>query len=182
MGHSTNQQLERNIRLLRGALYAPKGQRLNGMPHTQTVEAPAPADLDLLDYLATVERDLSLADYTPAPAEPPTGGAPALDDYLAAVAVDHGLDLERERTIRTNAHLLAQTILLGDRHAVCKRQCPQCRCWSLMWDRAAEMDEAGARCTNADCRDEDGRPSRWSLYQLAEDEHLERERRQAHAN
>lgn len=59
---------------------------------------------------------------------------------------------------------LQHAVAAGQVTAVRRESCPSCACWSLVWDAARQR----AVCAVRLCTDDRGRPSVWTLAQLAE--------------
>lgn len=58
---------------------------------------------------------------------------------------------------------LENRLMAGDLDAIRPHRCLNCRCWSLQWYRELRV----AVCVNLRCSGEDGRPSRFTLQQIA---------------
>ena len=154
------------LRALQQELAQPIARRGDGQPGRATaVHGPAPLDLGLMDYLdrhvaeaATVTRQLA----------PDAGQAPRTAEVYAWME-EQTAHLDAERALVRDAmvyrHNLALAIAAGDDAVVRREPCPGCGCWGTTWNAATRR----AMCPVRSCTDKRGRPSTWSLAQLAEE-------------
>ncbi|MGY0065148.1 hypothetical protein ACWY4P_53505 (plasmid) [Streptomyces sp. LZ34] len=132
--------------------------------------APTPTpheliNLDILDHLTKSTREI--VEYTrevvPDASPPPTvaGGI-----YGWMVKLTPHVDIKRQMTRDAIIHRqsLEHALVMGDKDVIRYEECPGCTCWSLFWRR----DEDQAACVNRYCAERLGRPSLWTLQQIAE--------------
>lgn len=147
----------------------PAARPSSGTPRRATrVHAPAPVDLDLLDYVdgcAAELRDHTLehggrCDDMPVPPPPadrsglydwahehtPVDGQPVLDAIVWRHTVEHTLRLDP-----------------ADHRMIREQSCPTCGCWGLSWSR----EYRAVVCINRRCTTTEGVPVTWTLQQLA---------------
>lgn len=134
-----------------------------GAGRTRPVHAPAPLDLGVIDYFAqsvneVIEHGLALA-----PEAPPAPHDARVYAWFEA-ATPH---LDAEDSLAADSmlahHALKHAIKAGDETIIRRISCPRCGCWGLFWQAARQI----AACTNHYCTSETGRPSTWTLAQLA---------------
>jgi hypothetical protein len=154
------------LRLLKTE-YATPGLRQPG-PRTRSAPQPrpsTPADLGIIDHVAQTVREIVTHTYAVAP---DAGPAPADDAAKYDWMRQHTSNLAAEQQMARDAmlarHSLEHALAAGDETVIRREACPRCRCWGLFWRAAGQR----AFCANSTCTDPSGRPSVWTLRQLAE--------------
>jgi len=154
------------LRLLKQE-YATPGLRQPG-PRTRSAPHPppsAPADLAIIDHVRQAAREI--VTYTQSVA-PDAGPAPADDaDKYEWCRRETASLAPQQRMVRDAMlirHGLEHALEAGDEAVIRQEACPRCRCWGLFWRAVQQV----AFCANATCTDRRGRPSLWTLRQIAE--------------
>lgn len=140
---------------------------------SRPVVAPAPLDLDVIDYMAAaateVEQHTRAAEWSR-----PAGPVPADVTRVYDWARDHTADHAPEQQAVLEAIIYRQglelALRMGDTTVIRKHPCPQCRCWGLVWSPAAQK----ATCVNQYCVDSGEISRTWSLARLAQ-QHIARQ-------
>jgi len=155
------------LRLLVNEFTTPRrtgGAAESPVPRQLPTQPSTPVDLGMLDY---VQRQIGeIIDHT-RQAAPDAGPPPAdvVDSYRWMR--DHTAHAAPEQRLARDAmmerHSLEHALAMGDTSVIRRITCPRCHCWSLFWQSARRV----AACVNRRCLDR-GRPSLWTLRQLAE--------------
>ena len=155
----------RRLRTLHDELLEPPRRPTDGMPRPTAVTAPAPINLDALDYIEAAAHEVIARTYT---AVPTAGPAPRTPEAVYAWAEQATAHLDAERRKQHEALVVRQgfehAIRAGNEAVVRREPCPRCYCWGLFWSHHAKI----ATCVNKRCATKTGRASRWTLQQLAE--------------
>lgn len=155
---------ERRMRLIRNE-FTTRARSTDPGPRTRAPHSPSPIDLDILDHVTRSVAEI--VTHTRAVA-PDAGPAPADAAKVYAWMRDHTahLDETRQRVRDTLVfrQSLEHAVRMGDEKAIRRERCPGCECWGLFWRAAAKR----AVCVNRYCVDDMGRPSVWTLAQLAQ--------------
>lgn len=164
MGGDSSTTAARRLRTLTEQL-TPATRPADGMPRPTRVHAPAPINLDVLDYIEAAAHEIIAHTYT---AVPTAGPAPREVGAVYAWAEQATAHLETERQQIHEALVVRQSLehalRAGNSTVVRREPCPACSCWGLFWSRGAQL----ATCVNKRCATTTGRASRWTLQQLAE--------------
>ncbi|NUQ95828.1 MAG: hypothetical protein HOY79_04465 [Streptomyces sp.] len=123
----------------------------------------APLNLALVDYLeATADQVIShTRKVTPNP-EPLPLNLDGLYDWYVRNTLGAAEADRRHRDTLIELHALEHALRLGDFDAVRPHPCPACGSWGVFWDPAGNR----ARCSDRDCRDDEGLASTWTPAQL----------------
>lgn len=174
MGESTDAATTRaRMRVLQNEFLVPTHSPRDGQPRARSTKAQAPVDVRIVDHmaasLAEIITDAEIVAHT-RPVDAPPGHATAQDDDVYGWAIDqigHAEHIEpaRQQYLDTVIYRqgLEHAVLMGNDLAIRRHACPQCGCWGLFWRAAAR----NAGCVNRRCTDPHGRPTSWSLHQLA---------------
>lgn len=153
------------LRLLTAEFTTPTSSRRTHGRRAPTPAPREPVNLEILDHVTKSAREI--VDYTrqavPEASPPP---ATAEDIYNWMVRLTPHLDVERQmaRDAIIHRQSLEHALAMGDKDVIRRETCPSCCCWSLFWRRGEEQ----AACVNRHCTDQLGRPSLWTLKQIAE--------------
>lgn len=168
------------MRLIRSEQLTPT-RRPSTQPaaRTRAAHSPAPVDLDTLDYLTATVDEVITTTYA---ANPAAGPAPADTDELYTWYAEHTTDVTGGQRRALDAMIWRQSLehalRLDDervvRTVIRPHACERCDRWGLFWD----AKEWRIKCTYNKCVDDQGRPTRWTLAQLAE-QHVARIPRRA---
>ncbi|MFJ1993030.1 hypothetical protein [Streptomyces asiaticus] len=154
------------LRLLRDEFTTPVVRRdLSPPSRSPHGPPPAPANLDILDYMAACRDEVIEHTRTTAPA---AGPAPTEPAAVYEWMHQHTAHLAPEQRMVRDAMVLRQglehALAMGDEDAIRWEACPRCACWGLFW----REEEKRVFCANSKCEDRRGQPSMWTLAQLAE--------------
>ncbi|CAM5493301.1 MULTISPECIES: hypothetical protein [Streptomyces] len=162
MGDDETGTAKARLRLLRQEFTTPRAHRDPG-PRTAPTSRP-PADLGIIDHMAAAVREV--IDHTRAVA-PTAGPAPtdaAVYDWMQEHTAHLGAEQQTARDAMVIRHSFEHALAAGDADIIRWETCPRCACWGLFW----QTPTTRAACANSKCVDAKGRPSVWTLAQLAE--------------
>lgn len=157
------------LRLIDKYFLAPGGGGPRAERTARATEPAAALRLDVYDHLrGSVDEAAELAKSLCDGAEPYEPRPAKLEDTYQWL-VEETSHLDQRRQMARDAVIYRQglqhAILMGDADIICRHPCPDCVTWGLVWDRHREQ----VVCRNHHCADDDGRPTTWTLKQLAED-------------
>lgn len=164
------------LRLIRQHFLAPGTGGPTAERTARATEPAAAMRLAIYDHMRdTVDEATSLAAEL-CDGTRPNQPRPAATEDVYQWLVNQTAHLDEARQRARDAVIYRQNlqhaILMGDIDVVRPHPCPGCATWGLMWDGDT------VRCTNQHCADDDGRPTTWTLAQIAE-RHVERKTRRA---
>jgi hypothetical protein len=162
MGRDTAAAAASALRLLNSPELRHPPKAAPGLRRATTTTAPAPLDLALVDYLeATIHQ---VVDHTRQvnPNPEPLPDVDGLYDWYTRNTLGADEADRRYRDTLIELHALEHALRLGDFDAVRPHPCPACGSWGLFWDREGNR----ARCSDRDCRDDDGLASSWTPARL----------------
>ena len=166
VAHTDTTTAAAGLRALQNDLTQPR-TRSAGTPgrSATTVHPAAPIDLGLLDH---IERHAGEVRAWTREVAPAAGPAPREADELYAWMGEHTASLDegiaRVRDAMLHRHKLSHALAAGNEKVIRRESCPGCGCWGLVWRATTRR----AVCPVRSCRDARGRPSSWTVQQLAE--------------
>ncbi|MFD8384281.1 hypothetical protein ACFV2X_38165 [Streptomyces sp. NPDC059679] len=154
------------LRLLAAEFTTPRATRRAAAGRRTPTTAPRePINLDILDHLTKSTREI--VDYTREvvpDADPPPATAEGIYGWMVKLTPHLDVDRQMVRDAIIHRQALEHAIAMGDKDVIRYEECPGCTCWSLFW----RYGEDQAACVNRYCADQLGRPSLWTLQQIAE--------------
>ena len=164
MGHHTAAAAGTALRVLNSPELRPPPVQAPTQRRTTATTPPAPHNNGLLDYVTSHVDEVVTHTRQIAPdAEPFPLDVEDLYHWYERNTIGAA---EADRLYRDHLmerHALEHAIALGDFDAVRPHTCPTCGSWGLFWDNPGKR----ARCSDRDCRTEDGTASSFSLARLA---------------
>ena len=153
------------LRLLAAEFTTPRTTRRAPARRAPATAPSEPINLDILDHMMKAAREI--IDYTREvvpDASPPPAAAEGI--YRWMVKLTPHLDAERQmvRDAIIHRQALEHALAMNDEDVIRYEECPGCTCWSLFW----RADDEQAACVNRYCAAQLGRPSVWTLQQIAE--------------
>jgi hypothetical protein len=122
----------------------------------------------ILDHMLATRDEIVEHARAVIPAEQIRRPAPREIDAFYEWLGELATGLDENARLATDAilyrHALEHALRERDGSVIQPHRCLNCRCFSLMWQAALQA----AVCTNLRCADEDGRPSQFTLGQIAE--------------
>lgn len=171
-GHSTTTTAATRMRLIRTDQLASTSSRRSDEPsgRTRSTHAPTPVNLATVDYLTAAVDEVVTATRA---ANPDAGPPPADRAEIYTWMRQHtaGADQTRQQVIAALElrQSLQHALRLGDdrdlKAIIRTAPCPRCRTWGRQWDARSQR----VVCLNLRCVDDKGRPSSWTLQQVAEE-------------
>lgn len=168
-GDSYSTTAARRLRTLRVEHLVPAARPSSSTRRATQVHAPAPIDLDALDYIVASAHEIVAHTYTAVPTAGPAPRTPeALYAWSEEVTAHLPAEKQQVRDALTLRQSLEHSLHAGDIAPVTAmvryESCPTCRCWGLMWSRTDWL----VLCSNRRCHDTVGLPTHWTLQQIAE--------------
>lgn len=157
------------VRELSASQTAPRSRSYIQVAHHSgpAVSSP-PTHLGIVDHVVASRQEIVAHVHAAVPAEELARPVPQVQADVYTWFDEHTVMMDARAQRVAEAIMVRQAleaaILAGDLDVVRPYRCQNCRCWSLFWKPALRA----AVCLNRRCVDEDDRPSRFTLQQLAE--------------
>lgn len=155
----------RRLTALQDDMRQPHSRPADGQPAAgPAAHSPSLVNLGVLEQMERAYREVVEETRLVAPQAGPAPHGPGvygwMEDYTAGLADQRA----QVRAAMVYRHSLQHALAAGRVLVIRRESCPACGCWSLIWDKDRQRAACGVRL----CVDERGRPSVWTLAQLAE--------------
>lgn len=131
-------------------------------PRSREVDAPAPIDLDILDYVESCVQEAKELTYRVAPdAGPAPRDAHEIPQWAVEATATAGPYERQARDALLYKQGLEHAFLMGETWRIRRHPCPRCGRWGLF------VTAGRIVCAHTRCTGEDGLASTWTLAQIA---------------